>query len=163
MTNPVKQDDVALLTIPGAWNINYNYAAGHTASRFFASLRDEETIEATVCPSCERALIPPRAFCDRCFCECDEWRKVGPEGTIISFTVSSIRSAGLNMDPPFMIAMIRLDGADTNLIHLVEGLDLADPEKLLEQVKQGLRVRAEFKPREQRTGHILDIRAFQPI
>ena len=155
-----KQD---LLTIPGQWNISYNYAAGQTASKFFTALRDEEKICGTHCPSCERTLVPPRSFCDRCFVTTDGWRDVGPRGSVVTFTVSELRSPGIELDPPYMIALIRLDGADTNLIHFVQGCDLADREALLERVRNGLRVEACFRPSSERKGHILDIQSFTVI
>lgn len=148
------------LTIPGQWNISYQYAAGKTATRFFLALRDDEKIYGTHCPSCDRVLVPPRSFCDRCFVKTDRWQEVGPAGSVVTFAVSQRRSPGIDRDPPYMVALIRLDGASTNLIHFVEGCNLADPEELLERVRGGLRVRAKFVPASQRKGHILDIHSF---
>jgi uncharacterized OB-fold protein len=62
-----------------------------------------------------------------------------------------------------MVALVRLDGASTNLIHFVEGCDLSDPEALLEQVRSGVRVTATFRPAAERQGHILDIHSFTVI
>jgi uncharacterized OB-fold protein len=150
----------SLLSIPGQWNIAYNYAAGQTATRFFLALRDQQKIYGTHCPSCDRTLVPPRSFCDRCFIATDEWREVGPGGSIVTFTISLRRSPGIDRAPPYMIALIRLDGASTNLIHFVEGCDLRDPEALLARVREGVRVEARFRKPEERSGHILDIQSF---
>jgi len=163
MNTTNSQDNIDLLSIPGSWNITYNYAAGYTASRFFLALRDEEKILATRCPACARTLLPPRSYCDRCFRACETWREVGPEGAVVSFTINHRRSPGIDREPPFMIALVRLDGADTNLIHVVEGCDLAHPEEVLDRVRAGLRVRAEFRPRDKRVGQILDIQCFRVI
>ena len=126
-------------------------------------LKSEGKILGTLCPSCARTLVPPRSFCERCFVPCTEWREVGPEGTVVTFTVSFRKTPGLTREPPFMIALIRLDGAGTNLIHLVDGCDLTAPKALLERVRVGLRVRAVFRPAEERTGHILDIQSFMAL
>jgi uncharacterized OB-fold protein len=155
--------DQPLLSIPGQWNIAYNYAAGRTATRFFLALRDEQKIFGTHCPSCDRTLVPPRSFCDRCFIATDEWREVGPEGSVVTFTISERRSPGIERDPPYMVALIRLDGASTNLIHFIEGCDLSDPQALLMKVRAGVRVKANFRPAGDRTGHILDIQSFEVV
>ncbi len=160
MPDDIEQD---LLSIPGRWDIPYNYAAGHTATRFFVALRDEQKIYGTHCSGCKRTLVPPRSFCDRCFTPIDDWRPVGPEGTVVTFTISSRKSPGIERDPPFMIALIRLDGASTNLIHFVGGCDLSDPAALLKRVRNGVRVRPRFLPRDERKGHILDIHTFDVI
>jgi uncharacterized protein len=148
------------LTIPGQWNIAYQYAAGKTATRFFLALRDNERIYGTQCSSCNRILVPPRSFCDRCFVKTDGWLEVGPEGYVVTFAISQRRSPGIDREPPYMVALIRLDGASTNLIHFVEGCDFTDPEQLLKRVRAGLRVRAKFLPLSQRKGHIFDIQSF---
>ena len=151
------------LFIPGNWNIPYNYAAGNVASHFFRRLKEDGKIFGTLCPTCARTLVPPRSFCERCFVPCTEWREVGPEGTVVTFTVSLRKTPGLMREPPFMIALIRLDGADTNLIHLVDGCDLSSPQALLERVRGGLRVKAVFLPVDERKGHILDIQSFKVL
>ena len=163
MNTTTKPGDETLLSIPGSWHISYNYAAGYTASRFFLALRDEEKILATRCPSCARTLLPPRSYCDRCFRACETWCEVGPEGSVVAFTVCYRRSPGIDREPPFMIALIRLDGADTNLIHVLEGCDMTQPEAILNQVRAGLRVRPEFRPRDKRVGQILDIECFRVL
>ncbi len=54
----------------------------------------------------------------------DEWVEVGPEGTLTTFTV--IRFAfldpetGLKRPVPYGYGVVRLDGADTNLLHFVK-------------------------------------------
>ena len=159
----VEEAGSELLTIPGNWNIQYNYAAGRVASSFFKSLKEEGKLFGTTCPNCRRTLVPPRSFCERCFVPTTESREVGPEGTVVTFTICMRRTPGLDCPPPFMLGMIRLDGADTNMVHLVTGVNLDDPLKLLERVRAGLRVKAHVRPASERKGHILDIASFEAI
>ena len=56
--------------------------------------------------------------------------------------------------PPFGYGIIKLDGADTGMAHLLYG---SDPAKW----KIGMKVKAVFK--ENRSGSILDIAYFKPI
>jgi len=55
---------------------------------------------------------------------------------------------------PLIYGLIRLDGADTNFVHLLGEIDPA-------AIEIGMRVEAVFK--EERGGSILDIAYFKPI
>jgi uncharacterized OB-fold protein len=58
------------------------------------------------------------------------------------------------LNPPFGYGIIRLDGADTGMAHLLYGSDAT-------KWKIGMRVKAVFKGK--REGNILDIAYFQPV
>lgn len=73
----------------------YRYAAGRTASRFFAELRDHKRFMATKCTSCGRAFVPPRPVCGECFVSLEEWVEVGPRGPL-----SAIRSSTFRFSTP---------------------------------------------------------------
>ena len=148
------------LIIPGKWEIPYRHSAGKFATKFFMELKENKRIMGVKCPKCKRVLLPPRAFCERCFVPLEEWVEVSDTGTIITFTICYEKFTGLP-DPPYAVLEIRLDGADTDILHLVGGVDLSDPEKAVEKVKVGARVKAKW--REERTGSILDIEYFEPI
>jgi len=117
--------DTELVTVDGAWNFQYRYFAGETASRFFAELRDHGRIVGRRCPRCQRVLVPARSYCDRCFVATTDWVPVGMEGTVETFTVLTAAFPGLP-EPPLAIAYVTLDGAGTALLNFVEGLDLTD-------------------------------------
>ena len=130
-------------------NLSFNYAAGEAASRFLIALRDEKKILGTRCPSCRRVLVPARSFCPRCFVDTGEWVEVGPAGTVSAFApVFHSLSAESRI---VSLALIRLDGADTALVHFIGEADAP---------QIGLRVVAVFA--ESRSGHILDIAYFKP-
>lgn len=148
------------IEIPGRWDIPYRHSAGAFASRFFVELRDNRRILAVRCPQCQRVLLPPRPFCERCFIRLDEWVPVKDTGTIESFTISYERYTGLP-PPPYCIGFIKLGGADTALMHRIAGVDLSDPVKAPRLVKIGTRVVAVWARK--RTGSILDILYFKPI
>jgi len=57
------------------------------------------------------------------------------------------------MDAPYPVGIIKLDGADTGMCHLLG-------EVVPEDIKIGMRVEAVFQ--EQRKGNILDIAYFKP-
>jgi len=144
-----------VLTVPAKWDIEYNHSAGETASRFLRTLRDEGTILGKSCPACERVLAPPRGVCDQCFVETEDWIEIGPEGHIESFTIVP-NDLGAGPDAPYAIAYVQLDGADTAMVNLLEGLDLADTEGAAEQLDLGTAVEAVFHPPEEREARITD-------
>lgn len=131
------------LFITAGVNLSFNYAAGKAASRFLIALRDEKKIFGTRCPSCQRVLVPARSFCPRCFVDTRDWVEVGPNGTLGAFAATD----------NLAFALIRLDGADTALVHRVNVTNA-------DELRIGLRVAPVFA--ETRRGHILDLAYFQP-
>lgn len=134
MDNEKMSDDF----IEAGVNLEFRYAVGETASRFLTALRDERKIYGTRCPQCQRVLVPARSYCPRCCVETAVWLEVGSTGTLIAFA------------PPF--ALIRLDGADNNLVHRLGG---TSPNTW----QTGMKVEAVFAA--ERTGSINDIVHFR--
>lgn len=132
-----------MITIPGHWGFDYTYFAGAAASRFFAALKEERTIQGTRCPSCARMLVPARSFCDACFVRTTDWAPVGPEGVLETFTIITAAFPGLPA-PPIVMAYVTLDGADTALINLVHGVDLTDIDVAAALLQTQPRVRTRF-------------------
>jgi len=152
-------ETVEIVEIPGKWDISYRYSAGLTASKFFAELKKGQRFLATKCSKCGRIYLPPRSFCERCFIKIDEWTPLGLEGTVETFTLVQDKFEGFP-DPPYVVAYVRLDGADTAMPNFIEGLDLSDPKEALKKLKIGMKVKAVFK--EQREGRVTDF-VFKPL
>ncbi len=132
--------------------IPFRYAAGSALTRFFEGLR-EKMIYASRCPRCDRRTVPPLSFCGRCWEPIEEMVCVGPRGTLESFavvphTVEELAEAA----PVVTYGLIRLEGADTNLAHVLR----MEPPAVL---RVGAPVEAVWKG--QRTGSILDIEHFR--
>jgi uncharacterized protein len=79
--------------------------------------------------------------------------EVGPEGEITSWTWVAEPLATHPLDTPFAFALIKMDGADTSMVHVVDA-----PR---DDVRTGARVRPRW--RDEREGHIRDIEAFEVI
>lgn len=142
-----------LITIPGHWDFDYTYFAGETASGFFNAVRDEKRIHGVRCPKCERVLVPARSFCDLCYVETTGWIPVGPGGALEIFTIVAAKFPGLP-DPPFVMGYVTLDGADTAILNLVRGVDLADVDAAARRLMARPRVEARFS--DDREGRITD-------
>jgi uncharacterized OB-fold protein len=79
--------------------------------------------------------------------------EVGPEGTVTSWTWMAQPLEGQPLAHPFAWALIRLDGADTTMLHAV---DAGSPAAM----RTGMRVRARWAASP--AGHISDIACFEP-
>ncbi len=121
--------------------IPFSYAAGAAGSRFLVALRDERRLLGARCEPCDRVRCPPAAYCPDCGEDTTQGVEVGPEGELVSWT----RVPGRGV-----FGLIRLDGADTALLHRLVGPT--------DGWRVGDRVRAAFA--EARTGSVLDIEGF---
>jgi len=138
----------------------YNWALGQTWSRFFDALK-EEKILGTRCRSCLKVLVPARSFCPGCYKDMEEWVEVGQEGSVETWCLVNYRYPGQTLEPPYVIAQIRLDGASCGFTHLVGGFDLTRPDEVRQRMRRGMRVRAVW--REEKRGDIHDIAYFRPL
>jgi uncharacterized OB-fold protein len=134
--------------------VPYRYSMGATTSRFFIEIRDNRKIMGIRCPQCDVVFVPPRTTCGRCFSQLHEWVEVGNQGTLETYTQVRYTTPVQPAAAPFYYGIIKLDGADTALAHLVGGLNGQEP-------RIGMRVQAVF--REDRKGNMLDIRYFKPV
>lgn len=124
------------------WDLSYRHALGKTVSRFFDGLKRRELLGRR-CPDCERVLFPARSFCDRCHRETTEWLAVGHDGVVEMFTIVCEPFKGALADPPYVLAYVLLDGADTAALGYVRGVDLDDPASAAKRLAR-LKVSVQF-------------------
>jgi uncharacterized OB-fold protein len=136
------------IKVPYAWSV------GEVGSRFLIELRDHKKLFGTRCPKCNHVYLPPKKTCGQCFLNLEEWMEVGPQGTLITYTVVHYESPVMPMKPPFAYGIILLDKASTGLLHLLGEVNLGE-------IHSGMRIEAVFK--DERTGDIMDIRYFRPV
>lgn len=146
-------DEVEGLTFKGQIAVPYHWWVGEVGSRFLIALRDEEKILGSRCAACNTVYVPPRKNCGRCFVDLDDWVEVGNEGVVTAHTIVRFEYPLQPVKPPFAYAIVKLDGADVGLVHIVK--------ENLDALKNGVRVKAVF--RKERTGHILDIDSFEIV
>jgi uncharacterized protein len=133
------------------------YTPGIGGQIFFKALKERGDIVGTRCAPCRQVYVPARRFCERCFAELTEQVKVGPEGSIESFSYSYIDRTGTRLKQPVASVLVQLDGATTVMLHRL--LDVKD----LSGVSIGRRVRAVIRSKSRRTGSILDIEGFHVV
>lgn len=140
--------------VEGKLALPYQYFAGRTGSRFLIGLRDENKIMGIRCDKCAKVFVPPRQTCECCFTDISgNWVELGSEGTVTGHTVIRYEEPHQPIKPPYILAQIKLDGADTPLTHIVKGIGLT-------KIKKGDRVKAVFARKS--TNSIMDIECFRP-
>lgn len=151
----VNLDQVEPLTLRGQIAVPYTWWVGELGSRFLISLRDEAVILGNRCVGCNTVYVPPRKNCGKCFSDIDGVVELSDQGTVSGYSIVRFSHPLQPLEPPFAYALIRLDGADVSLAHIIK--------RDLHRLEAGVRVRACFKEPNQRTGHILDIDSFEII
>lgn len=143
---------------PKAWYGNLpvtsRYTFGIAGDKFFRKIKEEGKIIGTRCQKCERVYVPASLFCERCLGKLDEWVDVGTVGEVKTFTLLYKNYDGTSREIPEVIAFIGL--GDGGIIHRL-GLVSFD------EIRIGMKVKAVFKPEEDREGSILDIVYFKPV
>ena len=100
-----------------------------------------------------RVLVPPPE-CDPMTGESlEEWVEVACCGEIVTWAWMDRPRRNQPLSEPFAWALIRLDGADSSLLHVVSVPSV-------EAMRTGMRVQASW--RKERVGHMKDIACFIP-
>lgn len=141
-------------TVDGKLALPYTYFAGRVGSKFLTTIRDQKKIMGIKCNKCNKVFVPPRQTCNVCMEDIrDNWVDVQNTGEVTNFTVIRYDDKHLPKKAPYILAMIKLGGADTPLVHVVEGIDL-------DKAKIGMKVQAVFA--DETTNTIMDIDHFAP-
>lgn len=106
------------------------------------------------CPTCDKVYVPYRIFCPECGGSIGDQLELPDTGTITTYAINNLPDPRAP-EVPFVSAYILLDGADIPMIALVGGLPA-------HEVRQGMRVRAEWVPEDKRTKSMANVRWFAP-
>lgn len=104
------------------YDIMYRHSYG-LVSRFFQGLKHKK-IYGTRCPKCGDTFCAPRAHCWRAECELQptQWVELAPKGTLHSYTVLGFAAEAFLPKLPFILGYVRIDGCNTMLAMVVEGI-----------------------------------------
>ena len=100
-----------------------------------------------------RVLMPPSEYDPVTSEDLQELVDVADTGVVTGWSWNAEPGEGQPLAHPFAWVLVRLDGADTSLLH---ALDVADPSA----VSTGARVRARWS--QERVGSIRDLACFEP-
>jgi uncharacterized OB-fold protein len=139
------------LRAPLEIGFDYTRSLGPTLSQFMTALRSRRILAARGADG--RVHAPPFEYDPVTFAPPAELIEVGPEGTVTSWTWVTRPMGGQPLPRPFGWALIRLDGADTAMLHAVDAGSAA-------AMRTGLRVRPRWAASP--VGSIQDITCFEP-
>ena len=137
------------LSAPLTLSFDYTRSVGPTLSKFFTALREQRVLG--VRGSDGRVHVPPAEYDPVTYQPLGEMVPVSAVGTVVSWTWQAEPLEGQPLDRPFAWALIKLDGADTPLIHAV---DAGEPEG----IRTGARVHVHWA--DEPVGAITDIAYF---
>ena len=130
----------------------YTRSTGPVVGAFLSGLRDGKVLGYRAADG--RVMCPPPEFDATTNAPVDaaDLVEVGTEGVVTSWSWNPVPRAGNPFDRPFAWALVRLDGADSSIVHALD----ADREA----ISTGMRVKVRWA--EERTGFIHDIACFEP-
>ncbi len=130
----------------------YTRTLGPVYSAFLTGLRDAKVLGIT---SRDGSVLCPPTEWDPQTGEALEpsFVEVGPGGTVETWAWVSTPTRKHPLDKPFAFALVKLDGADTAMVHAVDAGSI-------DAMHTGMRVTARWKP--ERIGYITDLDAFVP-
>ena len=129
----------------------YKRTLGPVIGAFFTGLRDGRIVGSRT--SRGRVLCPPLEYDPETGDSVQEIVELADTGTVQSFAWVPVPLRKHPLQHPFAFALIKIDGADTALLHAV---DAGSPGAM----SIGMRVRARF--RAERKGHVRDLECFVP-
>lgn len=147
------QDTADWFEITEEYVYSYSYSYGGV-SPFFREIVHNQRLMVTRCDGCGLAYCPPRPDCQACW-QPTRWEPHGGQGTVLAAVYcywTQINAAVRRyVQPPFVYALVQLDGVSNALHALVH----ADDMRLNVAVRRGTRVTVRF--RESRTGSMGDL------
>jgi hypothetical protein len=139
------------LRAPLEIGFDYTRSLGPVLSQFMTALAGRRILGSRGADG--RVHAPPFEYDPVTFAPPAELVEVGPEGTVTSWSWAGQPLEGQPLAHPFGWALIRLDGADTAMLHAVDAGSAA-------AMRTGMRVRARWT--ESPAGNIRDIVCFDP-
>ncbi len=145
-----EQEPLEILSARHVVEYPYTRSVGAVIGRFLGGLKDKK-IEGSLTPS-GRVLVPPSEYDPESGASISDFVEVGEAGVVTTWCWVAEPLAKHPFDRPFAWALIRLDGADTALLHAVDAGDSS-------RMATGMRVKVRW--RQQRSGAIGDIECFE--
>lgn len=139
-----------VLRAPLVLEYPFRRTTGPVIGAFFTGLREGRLIG--IKDTNGAVLVPPVEYDPVSGAPLTELVPVGSEGTVESWSWNAQVREGQPFDHPFAWALIKLDGADTTMLHAVDATE--------DQMSVGMRVAARFA--DDRTGTFTDLVCFDP-
>jgi hypothetical protein len=103
-----------IMRIEWKMDFTYKHVLGKY-SKFFIELANGKFV-TTECPNCGKVWAIPRPLCADCL-TITKWKQLPGTGTLESYSISNFVPSFMKVDIPYVLAMVKLDGADTLFTH----------------------------------------------
>jgi uncharacterized OB-fold protein len=147
----VTEPPAAPLSAPLEISFDYTRSLGPVLSQFMTGLAQRTILGSRSADG--RIYVPPAEYDPVTFSPPADLVPVGPDGTVLTWSWQPEPHEGQPLGRPFAWALIRLDGADTAMLHAV---DAGSPSEM----STGMRVQPRWAASP--AGHIADIECFEP-
>jgi uncharacterized OB-fold protein len=142
------------VSAPGtpSWTLEFPYrrSLGPVVGAFFTALRDKKVLGTRTLDG--RVLVPPLEYDPETGSSVtDGFVDVASSGVVQEWAWVAEPMRKHPLQQPFAWALVKLDGADTTLLHALDASR--------EDVQRGMRVKIRW--RDERQGHITDIECFE--
>ena len=145
--------DIAPLFQDVVMEFPYKHSTGETIGRFLAGLKEQKKIWGQRVTG-QGVVVPPVGYSEVDGSPAGDWVEVQPTGVVTAVAHVHTPIAGLHpCVAPFAFVLVKLDGADTALAHVVRDR--------LDALRVGSRVEAVWAPDGERRGTIHDIACFR--
>ena len=116
------------MVVDRPWDVMYDHSYGRVSPFFMGLL--EKKLMGTKCPKCGDVFCPPRAHCWRIECKLEEteWIEMPLTGTLHSYAIMGFGGEAFLDQLPFILAYVRVDGANTMIASRMVGIRPEDVE-----------------------------------
>lgn len=139
------------LSAPHVLEYTYTRSVGPVVGKFFGGLEERKFFGIRT--KAGKVLVPPTEYDPDTGDALSEFVEVGQAGVVTTWAWVSVPRLKHPLDRPFAWALIRLDGADTAMLHTVDAGDES-------RMSTGMRVQVRW--RDETVGDLLDIVCFEP-
>jgi uncharacterized OB-fold protein len=145
--------ETQVLSAPHSMEFPYTRSTGPVVGAFLTGLRDRTVLGAK--DSTGRVVVPPMEYdaVTAAATQADALVPVADEGVVTSWSWNPKPRLGQPFEQPFAWALVKLDGADTGLLHALDAPRDA--------IRTGMRVRIRWA--DETVGFINDIACFEPV
>jgi uncharacterized OB-fold protein len=133
--------------------LDYTYTPGAAATRFLRAIADKKIVGSRAPGG--KVYVPPRGADPELGQPTTEEVELGHAGTVTSFCVVNVQFYGSVMEIPYVSALIKLDGSDLPIMHLLQ-------EVATDEVRIGMRVEAVWVPDDEIGSTLESVRYFRP-
>ena len=140
-----------VLSAPYVLEYTYRRSTGPIIGRFLTALMEGKILGGRT--SSGKVVVPPSEYDPETSDPVTDLVEVGTSGVVTSWSWTAAPEKHHPLDRPFAWALVKLDGADTAMLHAVDAGEMG-------KMKTGMRVQARFAASP--SGTIRDIACFEP-